>query len=205
MLGDGQQLHMGKPLIHNVIRQLTSKLAVAESRPPRTEMDFVGAHRLVHRVAQRTPSHPVVVTPGVVTDVTRDAVCGGTSVPNANGSARSVTTPSAPCTRNLYRPSQGKSGQNNSHTLMGRAPAWGFVAIPTVELADQADALGVGRPHGERHATHHTVGRGKRAGWAPRTSQSRSWRPSANRCRSTSPRVGRNRYASATVCGSQPS
>lgn len=40
----------------------------------------------------------------------------------------------------------------------------GFVAIPTVELADQADALGVGRPHGERHATHHTVGRGKRAG-----------------------------------------
>ncbi|COW10211.1 Uncharacterised protein [Mycobacterium tuberculosis] len=67
MLGDGQQLHMGKPLIHNVIRQLTSKLAVAESRPPRTEMDFVGAHRLVHRVAQRTPSHPVVVTPGVVT------------------------------------------------------------------------------------------------------------------------------------------
>src|SRR5437588_6517137 len=47
---------------------------------------------------------------------TRDAVCGGTSVAKANGSARSVTTPSAPCTRNLYRPSLGNPGQNNSHT-----------------------------------------------------------------------------------------
>src|SRR5690348_8033327 len=48
--------------------------------------------------------------------VTRDAVCGGTSVAKANGSARSVTTPSAPYTRNLYNPSTGNPGQNSSHT-----------------------------------------------------------------------------------------
>ena len=48
--------------------------------------------------------------------MTRDAVCGGTSVANAIGSARSDTLPSAPWTRNLYRPSAGKPGQNNSHT-----------------------------------------------------------------------------------------
>ena len=34
----------------------------------------------------------------------------------AIGSARSVTAPSAPCTRNLYSPPTGKSGQNNSQT-----------------------------------------------------------------------------------------
>ncbi len=34
----------------------------------------------------------------------------------AIGSARSVTEPSTPCTRNLYRPSGEKSGQNNSQT-----------------------------------------------------------------------------------------
>ena len=48
--------------------------------------------------------------------MTREAVCGGTSVANAIGSARSVTEPSAPCTRNLYSPSTGKPGQNSSHT-----------------------------------------------------------------------------------------
>jgi hypothetical protein len=48
--------------------------------------------------------------------LTRDAVCGGTSAANAIGSARSVTDPSAPCTRNLYNPSVGKSGQNSSQT-----------------------------------------------------------------------------------------
>ena len=34
----------------------------------------------------------------------------------AIGSARSVTEPSAPCTRNLYSPSAGKPGQNSSQT-----------------------------------------------------------------------------------------
>src|ERR1700712_926921 len=48
--------------------------------------------------------------------VTREARLGGTSVAKAIGSARSVVTPSAPCTRNLYKPSAGKSGQNSSHT-----------------------------------------------------------------------------------------
>ena len=48
--------------------------------------------------------------------MTRDARCGGTSAAKAIGSARSVVTPSAPCTRNLYRPSVGKSGQKTSHT-----------------------------------------------------------------------------------------
>src|SRR5689334_6189844 len=48
--------------------------------------------------------------------VTREARRGGTSVANAIGSARSVVTPSAPGTRDLYRPSGGKSGQHNSQT-----------------------------------------------------------------------------------------
>ena len=51
MLGDRQQLDVGKALCHNIIRQLMGKLAIAESGPPRAEMDLVGAHRLEHRVA----------------------------------------------------------------------------------------------------------------------------------------------------------
>ena len=83
---------------------------------------------------------------------------------NAIGSARSVTEPSAPCTRNLYSPPIGKPGQNNSHTP-GRPehPQLGLVAVPVVELADQADALGVRRPHRERHPVDHAVGRGEAA------------------------------------------
>ena len=48
--------------------------------------------------------------------VTFDAVWGGTSVANAIGSARSLTEPSAPCTRNLYSSPISKPGQNSSHT-----------------------------------------------------------------------------------------
>src|ERR1700757_2063846 len=43
-------------------------------------------------------------------------------------------------------------------------PHRGVVAGPAVELADQTEAFGVGRPHGERHPGDDTVGRGERAG-----------------------------------------
>ena len=39
----------------------------------------------------------------------------------------------------------------------------GFVAVPVVELADQADALGIRRPHRERHPVHDAVRRGEAA------------------------------------------
>ncbi|SKW14551.1 Uncharacterised protein [Mycobacteroides abscessus subsp. abscessus] len=45
---------------------------------------------------------------------TRDAVAGGNSVANAKGSARSVTDPSAPCTRNLYSAPSVMPGQMTS-------------------------------------------------------------------------------------------
>ena len=66
VLGDRQQLDMGKPMLHNVIRQFSGELAVAQPRSPRAEMHLVGAHRLEHRIALRALRHPVGVAPGVV-------------------------------------------------------------------------------------------------------------------------------------------
>ena len=63
VLGDGQQLDVGEPLFHNIIGQLMGELAIAEAGTPGAEVDFVGAHRLEHRVARRARRHPGVVIP----------------------------------------------------------------------------------------------------------------------------------------------
>ena len=110
-------------------------------------MHLVGAHRLEHRVGPGATGHPRPRHSSRSPETnTFDAVCGGTSVAKAIGSARSVTAPSMPCTRNLYRPPGGKPGQNNSHPRRAERPHRGVGAVPAVELPDQADALGVRGP-----------------------------------------------------------
>ncbi len=156
---------------HNVIRQLTSKLAVAESRPPRTEMDFVGAHRLVHRVARRAgiqSSSPQVMRSAAAP---RCRTRAGRRSVTAVGAVHAELVPD----RRWWAQSHTPGGPS---TRMGAS--WPFQPLNSpIKLTP----LGVERPHSILTTPSAVV---NRRGWAPRTPKAVRGDLGLNRCRSTS-------------------
>ena len=155
---------MGEALAHNVIGELLGQLAIAQARPPRTQVHLVGAHRLEDRVGRGTPAHPLAVVPFVVRDedfrggVRRDFGGEGHRVGSVgHGAVDAVHPELVEAVGGETRPEQLPDPGGTQH------PHRGVDSVPAVELADQADALGVRGPHGERHPLDHTVGCGERA------------------------------------------
>ena len=84
---------------------------------------------------------------------TTDAVCGGASNATPNGSVFFSSAPARVRISNLYFSPSGRSGMKSSQTPAGREqPHRVDAAVPAVEVADHADAIGVRRPHREMHA-----------------------------------------------------
>ena len=187
-----------KPRSRDVVDEVLGEVAVATALAPRAEVHLVDAHRPAVRVASRARCcHPVVVAPLVVetVDDRRGAPAGssvraGHRVGLARGRCRrrrgSRTCRASPSPTPGTNSSQTPDSPSSAHRV--------GAAVPVVEVADDVDGLGAGRPDGERRAAHgRPAGRGTRCTWAPRTVHSCSWRPSPMRCRSTSPRVGAKR------------
>ena len=137
--------------------------------------------------------------------VTTEAVCGGTSVANAIGSAFSCHTPSAPRMRNLYRDPTGTFGRKTSHTPLEPIERNGF-ARPS--QPSKSPVTRTPRAFGAHTANETPLIVPEAVSYermrAPSTSHSRSWRPSPIRCRSSSPTVGSHRYGSSTSTAGPP-
>ena len=132
--------------------------------------------------------------------VTTDAVAGGTSVPNAIGSAFSTQLPSGPWMRNLYASPCPTPGTKRSQTPdpIGRMTCWS----PPQKLNSPATctdcAFGA-------HTVNEVPSVGPSGpsyvrGRAPSTSHSRSWRPSLIRWRSSSPIAAGHAGAEVISC-----
>ena len=165
MLGHRQQFDVGEAMCHNVIGELLGEFAVVQARPPGPQVHLVGGHRLEHRVSRAAPRHPGVVIPVVVRGehpgrgVRRDLGGERHRVGPVGDRAVGAVDPE------LVHAVDRKAGPEQlPHTGGPEHPHGGVVAIPAVEVADQVDALGVGRPHRERHPVHHAVGSGEGPG-----------------------------------------
>ena len=149
---------MGEAVLDDIVGELFGQFGVAQSRPPRPEVHLIGAHRLEDRVAQRALSHPVLVGPGVVAlEHPRRGLRGhlggeGHRVgPLGHRAVGAVDT-------QLVEPVVGEAGPEQLPDAGGAQHAHLRLVAPVIEIADHADALGIGCPHGERHTGDLTVG-----------------------------------------------
>ena len=84
---------------------------------------------------------------------TTDAVCGGASNATPNGSLFLSSAPVRVRISNLYFSPSGEIGNEQlPDARRHEQPHRVHAAVPAVEVADDADALGVRRPHREVHA-----------------------------------------------------
>ena len=194
MLHHRQQLDVREAQLLHVRHEAIGELAVGEEAValfrharPRAEVHFVDRHRPIEprACARRAP-------PSTRRRATRSARCRGRSTPSAaaprtrrrtdrssSGSRRSRVRIS-----NLYFSPSGRSGMKISQMPPGASRRIGVdAAVPAVEVADHADAVGVGRPDREVHAGRVAE---RRCG-ARRASRTMRWCvPSPSRCRSKS-------------------
>ena len=161
MLHDRQQLDVGEAQIPDVGRQALGELAIGQvavaflGHPrPRSEMHLVDRHRLVEPFAVRLPRrHPVVVLPLVAADVAHDR---RRQRRRLEGHRERIGLLQQPA---LGRPDLELVAQivlqlgheQFPHPRRHQPPHRMGAAVPAVEVADDADALGVGGPHREVH------------------------------------------------------
>ena len=155
VLGERQELDVRVAHLGEIVDEGLRRVAVAEARAPRAEMQFVGRHRLVGGRAARSRGHPLVVAPRVrrLGDDRRrrrrhlrplghrvglqDPVAvRGEDLVLVHGAR---TEP-----RHEQLPHAG--GAEAAHRVRG--------AVPAVEVADDPHGAGVGGPDGERDAGH---------------------------------------------------
>ncbi len=165
MLSHRQHLDVGEALRQNVIGELIGQFDVAQARPPRPEMDLVGAHRFEDRVGGGAVGHPFVVVPPVVRDEHPRAGAGRDFGGEGHRIGPVGDRPVDAVHPELVQAVDGEARPEKlPHAGGTQHPHRGVIAVPTVELADQADALGVGGPHREGHPVDHAVRGGERTG-----------------------------------------
>ena len=165
MLGDRHQLDVREALGHNVFGELFGQLAIAQAGPPRHQVHLVGAHRLEHRILQRarwaiqSSSLPRVVALRHLRRRLRRHLGGERHRVGAVGDrAVGAVHPE------LVQAADLEAGPEHlPHPGRAEHAQLRLVAVPVVELTDQADALGIRRPHRERDAVDDAVGRGEAA------------------------------------------
>ena len=162
VLADRQQLDVRVAHLLAVLDELRGQLAVAQPAarvariaPPTAEVHFVDRHRRVERVvlAAAWRSTRRRSTGSVSRSVTMLAVRGGTSAAKPYGIALLDDVPAAVLDRELVVRALADAGDEQFPHAAGDVLAHRVAAaIPDVEVADDADALGVRRPDGEVHA-----------------------------------------------------
>ncbi len=163
MLRDGgEQLHVGEALLDDVLGQLVGEFEVRQAGgAPRHQVHLEGAHRFEDRVLDGPLGHPVGVLPRVLALGHPGGALGRHlggerhRVGTLGGDAVGAMHPELvqPVCREV-RPEQFPHPPGGA-----QGPHGGVVAAPVVEVADQADSLGIWCPHGEGHAGDGAVGR----------------------------------------------
>ena len=171
VFGDGQQLDVREAELRDVVGQPAGDVAVGQPAAcagdahPRAQVHLVDRDRGVVRIAGRTRGHPVAVAPGVARQIPdprrgAGAQLGGERVRVGllHGSADSrrdlvLVERAAPDPRDERLPDPRLGSQ--PHRVRRR--------VPRVEVADDGNVAGVGRPDGEVHAVGAVLSREVRA------------------------------------------
>ena len=176
------------------------RLPSSGDAPPRAEVHFVdrtsGASS--QRVAAPARRHPLLVAPLVARDVADD---GRRLRRRFEGDAERVGLRQQRAGRRadleLVPFAVGEIGNEDLPDAAGHEqPHRVDASVPAVEVADDADALGVGRPDGEVHAGGRAQ---RRMRCAPSFSKIAWCVPSPKRCRSKSVRTRPYRYGSSNL------
>ena len=160
VLGDRQQLDMAEAHVLGVVHQLPGRFPVVQelafgAAPPRTQMDFVDGHRLVQPVGGFTLLQPLGVAPRVGVGFGDD---GGGARPHlellAVGVGLEKDRPAvAVADFKLVQIAGAQIGNEQFPDAAAAAhPHRMHPAIPAIEVADDADPFGVGRPGRKQHA-----------------------------------------------------
>ena len=193
VLHDRQELHVGEAGLLQVGDQLVGQLGVRLAAAPRAEVHLVDRHRLLVGCSLLPAPHPLVVVPGVG-GLEDDRRLGGGHLRGV-GHRVGLLPPGVVGPQHdelVARARAGPGDEQLPHPGDAELAHRVLTAVPAVEVALHAQALGVRRPDGEGGAgdrpAHAVVGAARAA---PSTDHSCSCLPSLMRCRSTSPSVGR--------------
>ena len=161
MFRDGHQLDVGEAHVLDVRHELLGQFLVGQPfqavflAPPGAKVDFVARHWRAQGVALRAGFHPGRVVPGVSVQVGDDRGGAGTHLGAEAvgigffgmvvGFARADVELVAAAGRQTGHEQLPDPGL---HMVEHRVHA----VVPAVEVADHADAVGVGRPHAKQHA-----------------------------------------------------
>ena len=163
MLVDRQQFHMGEAQVAHVLRQLVGQFQIAERAvvlfrhpAPRRQMHLVDGHGRVAVVAKLLLAlHPIAVLPVPLGQVPHDrggawrhlgVMAVGVGLERQQVAVRADQFV-------LVKGAVGQAGNEDfPHAGFDPQPHGMAAAVPVIEIADHADAAGIGRPHGEVHA-----------------------------------------------------
>ena len=155
VLGHRQELDVREAELADVVDELVGELAVGQALPPRAEVHLVDAHRRGERVGRRAALQPVAVVPlvgrgehhrrGGRRDLGPERHRVGLLPPHAVAAEDlELVVGAVADVRDEQLPHAG--GAERAHRV--------GAAVPVVEVAGDADALGVRRPDRERRAGH---------------------------------------------------
>ena len=163
VLGDGQQLDVGVVHLQRVLDQLVGQIPVVEKAvvlghaPPTAQMHLVDVDGLVQTLARGTLGHPCLVLPCVLVHVPHPGIGARTQlgVEAVGIGFVDFVAQQLGFDRVLVMGALGQIGDEEFPQARIPASLHGMGAIvPAVERTDDADALGIGRPHGKAHAGH---------------------------------------------------
>ena len=162
VLHDRQQLEVRESQVFHVRDEPMRQLAIGEEAiaflrhaRPRAKMHFVARHRTIQPTTESRPGrHPVPVAPGVLGDIPDDGRGQGRHFErDPEGVALLQHCPLTGTDLELILHPIREVGNEQLPDAVGQEQTHrGHTAVPAVEVADQADAFGVGRPYGEMHA-----------------------------------------------------
>ena len=160
VLGDGQQLDMGVALLLHIGGQPLGQIAIGQvavglgHAHPGTEVHLVDRHRAGQEIGLGPLRQPGGVAPGVLVDVPHD---GGRLGAHLRKEALGIglLDQGARLRLDLVLVERALAQLRDEQLPDAGAAALAHrvrPAVPAVEVADDADALGVGRPDGEDDA-----------------------------------------------------
>src|SRR5712692_7260970 len=159
MLGDRQQLDVRIAHLLYVFDQLVSKLTICQIAAaffgrshPRAEMHFVNGNRRVECVLPGALAHPGFVAPLILVNLVHDGGClrAALEIERVRIGLSNDQAETPPLDFELVESLFSDSGNENLPEARSRMkPHWVTPAVPVIEVADDTDALRVGRPHSE--------------------------------------------------------
>ena len=159
VFGDGQQLDMGEPQVTHIVHKIACQFIIAQKPgaiffAPGSQMHFVNGHGRTPRIARGARLEIVAIRP-LEMFYARNHRCRmrpqlrrKSIRVSLEGQADAISAYDLKLVFHIFI----KAGKEylphpRAHALAHHMPA----AIPVVEVADDRDALRIGRPHGKMH------------------------------------------------------